>query len=119
MPIVVSAISQKGGVGKSAVARLVAREYAASGWAVRVADFDLKQMTTTEWAARRLAAGIEPCMGLLMSSVFHRGFSILPIPMFDQRDHPSVPTMNVAGHGGGWRSRMARRATAEGGARRP
>jgi chromosome partitioning protein len=59
MPVVVSAISQKGGVGKSAVARLVAREYAASGWAVRVADFDLKQMTTTEWAARRLAAGIE------------------------------------------------------------
>jgi chromosome partitioning protein len=58
--IVVSAISQKGGVGKSAIARLVAREYAASGWAVRVADFDLKQMTTTEWAARRLAAGIEP-----------------------------------------------------------
>ena len=37
--IVVSAISQKGGVGKSAVARLVAREYAVSGWAVRVADF--------------------------------------------------------------------------------
>jgi chromosome partitioning protein len=60
MPVIVSAISQKGGVGKSAVARLVAREYAASGWAVRVADFDLKQMTTTEWAARRLAAGIEP-----------------------------------------------------------
>lgn len=62
MPIVVSAISQKGGVGKSAVARLVAREYAASGWSVRVADFDLKQMTTTEWAARRLAAGIEPAI---------------------------------------------------------
>jgi hypothetical protein len=62
---------------------------------------------------------VPPCMGLLMSSVFHRGFSILPIPMFDQRDHPSVPTMNVAGHGGGWRSRMARRATAAGGARRP
>ncbi|QQP93990.1 ParA family protein (plasmid) [Skermanella sp. TT6] len=60
--IVVSAISQKGGVGKSSIARLVAREYAASGWAVRVADFDLKQMTTTEWGARRLAAGIEPAI---------------------------------------------------------
>jgi chromosome partitioning protein len=58
--LVVSAVSQKGGVGKSAVARLVAREYAASGWSVRVADFDTKQMTTTEWAARRLAAGIDP-----------------------------------------------------------
>src|SRR3954467_8833424 len=58
--LVVSAVSQKGGVGKSALARLIAREYAASGWAVRVADFDVKQMTTTEWAARRLAAGLEP-----------------------------------------------------------
>ncbi len=58
--IVVGALSQKGGVGKSAVARLIAREYAASGWAVRVADFDVKQMTTTEWAARRLGARIEP-----------------------------------------------------------
>src|SRR3954462_8446327 len=54
-----------------------------------------------------------------MSSVFHRGFPILPIPMFDRRDHPFVPTMNVAGHGGGRRSRMARRATAAGGAPRP
>jgi hypothetical protein len=58
----------------------------------------------------------EPCMGFLMSSAFQFSFSILPIPMFDQRDHPSVPTMKVAGHGGGWRSRMARRATAAGGA---
>lgn len=58
--LIVSAISQKGGVGKSAIARLIAREYAASGWAVRVADFDVKQMTTTEWAARRLAAALEP-----------------------------------------------------------
>src|SRR3954454_10317451 len=58
--LVVGTVSQKGGVGKSAIARLIAREYAASGWAVRVADFDVKQMTTTEWAARRLAAGLEP-----------------------------------------------------------
>src|SRR3954464_4469956 len=62
---------------------------------------------------------MQTCMGLLMSSVFQFSFSILPIPMFDRRDHPSVPTMNVAGHGGGRRSRMARRATAAGGAPRP
>jgi hypothetical protein len=73
----------------------------------------LPSLRTRSWA------GLPPCMGLLMSSVFHRGFPILFIPMFDRRDHPSVPTMNVAGHEGGWRSRMARRATAEGGAPRP
>jgi chromosome partitioning protein len=60
--IVVSAVSQKGGIGKSAIARLVAREYAASGWSVRLADFDVKQMTTVEWAARRLEAGIDPAV---------------------------------------------------------
>src|SRR6476469_3499751 len=54
-------------------------------------------------------------MGLLMSSAFRFSLYILPIPMFDRRDHPSVPTMIGLGHGGGRRSRMARRATAEGG----
>jgi hypothetical protein len=44
---------------------------------------------------------------------------IVSIPMFDRRNHPSAPTMIVAGYGGGRRSRMARRATAEGGAQRP
>src|SRR4051812_39665656 len=52
-------------------------------------------------------AGLPPCMGLLMSSAFQFSLYILPIPMFDRRDHPSVPTMMGLGHGGGRRSRMA------------
>jgi chromosome partitioning protein len=32
MAMIVGIVSQKGGVGKSTVARLIAREFAAQGW---------------------------------------------------------------------------------------
>ena len=38
----------------------------------------------------RRTGGRPPCMGLLMSSAFQFSLYILPIPMFDRRDHPSV-----------------------------
>lgn len=41
MPVVVSFVSQKGGIGKSTLARLVAREYANADWAVKIADLDI------------------------------------------------------------------------------
>jgi chromosome partitioning protein len=60
MAFIISLASQKGGVGKSALARLVAREAAAGGLAVKIADLDTQQKTCTNWAARRIANGIEP-----------------------------------------------------------
>jgi chromosome partitioning protein len=60
MPTIISFISQKGGVLKSTLARLIAREAAAAGWTVKIADLDTQQGTSTEWARRRLAAGWEP-----------------------------------------------------------
>lgn len=53
MAYVLSFISQKGGVGKSTLARLVARQYAADGYAVKIADLDTKQGTSTHWYTRR------------------------------------------------------------------
>jgi hypothetical protein len=47
----------------------------------------LPSLCTQSWA------GLPPCMGLLMSSAFRCSLYILPIPMFDRRDHPSVPTI--------------------------
>jgi chromosome partitioning protein len=52
--------SQKGGVGKSTLARLVAREYASAGWAVNIADLDVSQGTSFNWQGRRLQTTIEP-----------------------------------------------------------
>lgn len=60
MAIKLSFLSQKGGVGKTSLSRLLAREYAFAGWQVKICDFDLMQKTATEWGARRMAASIRP-----------------------------------------------------------
>lgn len=54
MALVIGVVSQKGGVGKSTVARLIGCEYAANEWDVKIADMDLAQGTTTNWNRRRL-----------------------------------------------------------------
>lgn len=58
--MIVSLISQKGGVGKSALARLLAVEFARGGWETKIADLDPAQGTSTKWKARRDQAGFEP-----------------------------------------------------------
>jgi len=60
MAYVIGMISQKGGVGKSTLSRLVARELAASKWDVKIADFDVQQQTSTKWAADRAGQGLSP-----------------------------------------------------------
>jgi chromosome partitioning protein len=59
-PTTVSFVSQKGGVGKSTLARLFAVGAAHRGHKAMLADFDLEQLTCVEWNAVRLRAGIEP-----------------------------------------------------------
>ncbi|HKH81307.1 MAG TPA: ParA family protein [Methylovirgula sp.] len=56
----VSFIGQKGGVGKSALARLLSVGAAREGRKVLLADFDLDQLTCLEWNATRLRRNIEP-----------------------------------------------------------
>lgn len=58
--MIISLISQKGGVGKSAVARLLAVEFTKAGWGVKIADLDPAQGTSAKWKARRDRAGIQP-----------------------------------------------------------
>ena len=58
--LIISCLSQKGGVGKSTLARLIARTYAVSGWTVKIADFNTKQLTSVRWTTMRSEAGIEP-----------------------------------------------------------
>lgn len=58
--LVIACLSQKGGVGKSTLARLIARTYASHGWDVKIADFNTNQLTSVMWAELREKAGIEP-----------------------------------------------------------
>lgn len=58
--MIISLISQKGGVGKSALARLLAVEVARAGWTVKIADLDPAQGTSTKWKSRRDQSGLHP-----------------------------------------------------------
>src|SRR5881398_3238550 len=60
MAMIVSFVSQKGGVYKSTLARLLAREFAAQDWTVKIADLDISQGTCFQWRAQRLERQIEP-----------------------------------------------------------
>ena len=60
MTLFIALVSQKGGVGKSTLARLLAREYANSGWRTKIADMDVSQGTSCEWARVRMQSEITP-----------------------------------------------------------
>ena len=60
MTQIVGFISQKGGVGKSMLARGLSREAAANGLQVKLADLDIQQGTSVNWYRRRLDNGAAP-----------------------------------------------------------
>ncbi len=60
MGYIIGFLSQKGGVGKSTLARTLACEVAANGETVKIADLDIQQGTSFEWMGRRAQAAIEP-----------------------------------------------------------
>lgn len=60
MTYIIGIVSQKGGVGKSTLARLLAREVAAGEAGVKIADLDIQQGTSFKWASRRAANGVRP-----------------------------------------------------------
>jgi chromosome partitioning protein len=57
---IISLVSQKGGVGKSGIARLLAVEFVRAGWTVKIADLDTMQGTATKWKVRRDQAKVRP-----------------------------------------------------------
>ncbi|HVB15036.1 MAG TPA: ParA family protein [Stellaceae bacterium] len=61
-PKVIAVVSQKGGVGKSTLCQLIAREAAVQGKHAKILDFDVKQMTSTDWGRARLERNIAPAI---------------------------------------------------------
>ena len=57
---IASFVGQKGGVGKSTLARVLAVAAARQNYKVLIGDFDLEQLSCIEWSATRLRNGIEP-----------------------------------------------------------
>lgn len=64
MTAVIAFVSQKGGVGKSTLARALAREAAASGLKVKIADLDPDQATIIDWHRVRTQRAIEPSLSV-------------------------------------------------------
>lgn len=60
MTYIIGMVSQKGGVGKSTLARMMAREFVAGGLSTKIADLDTQQQTCTYWAGRRAENNITP-----------------------------------------------------------
>lgn len=64
MATVIAFVSQKGGVGKSTLARALAREAAAGNFKVKIADLDTQQGTSVDWHRVRMDAGLEPIISV-------------------------------------------------------
>lgn len=60
MTTIIAFVSQKGGVGKSTLARALGREAAKSGLEVKIADLDTQQGTAVDWYRMRLDTNIKP-----------------------------------------------------------
>lgn len=93
----IACLSQKGGVGKSTIARLMARTYARGGWNVKIADFNVKQKTSVDWAALRLSMNVEPGIPAEayndVSKALTAGVDML---IFDGKPDSDVQTMRLA-----------------------
>ena len=99
MAYIIGMVSQKGGAGKSTLARLLARELAQAGLRVKIADLDTQQATCTAWASDRAEAGIEPEIqvqpfGNLRTALDEAGR--FDAYILDGRPHSSRQTADIA-----------------------
>jgi chromosome partitioning protein len=99
LAIIVSMVSQKGGVGKSTLARLLAREFAAQEWRVKIADLDISQGTSFQWRTRRLEHQIEPDIPVEQFGRVDQALKIgdqYDLLIFDGAPHGSQATRAIA-----------------------
>jgi chromosome partitioning protein len=99
MATIIAVISQKGGAGKSTIARLLAVEGASRELRVKIADLDLMQGTATNWNMRRQRAGRTPAIdvqtfGAVEQATRDRnGFDLV---VLDGAPHASTQTAQAA-----------------------
>lgn len=99
MALLIGVVSQKGGVGKSTLARVIAREYAAGGWNVKIADLDLSQSTSFNWQARRLSNGATPQVAVEQFASVADARKVAAhydLIVFDGAPHATTATLEIA-----------------------
>jgi len=99
MTLKIGVVSQKGGVGKSTLCRMIAAEYARGDWNVKIADMDAKQGTSYNWQRRRIENDIQPEISV---ELFQRVENALKIAdqydliVFDGAPHSTKATLQIA-----------------------
>ena len=99
MTLLIGMVSQKGGVGKSTLARLVAREYAHAGWSVKIADLDISQGTSFNWHSRRLQSAVEPVIAVKRFGTVEqalKGAGTFDLMIMDGPPHSTAGTLRIA-----------------------
>jgi chromosome partitioning protein len=97
--VVIGIVSQKGGVGKSTIARLLAREYVNAGWHAKIADLDIAQGTSFSWQARRLRNDIKPAVAVERFGAVEQALRVADhydLLILDGPPHSSVGTLRIA-----------------------
>ncbi|MGZ9089765.1 MAG: nucleotide-binding protein [Rhodoplanes sp.] len=99
MTVMIGMVSQKGGVGKSTLSRLVAREYAAAGWEAKIADLDVSQGTSTDWKQRREQHRLQPEVAVEPFRTVGQALkvaSLYDLLVFDGPPHSMAGTLEIA-----------------------
>lgn len=82
-PTVIACLGDKGGVGKSTMARFIAAYLAAQGRSVILSDFHRSQQTSLQWYSRRENAGIQPVvpteLGVRAKDLLHRPCDVVVV----------------------------------------
>lgn len=97
--MIISFISQKGGVSRSTLARATAVELARSGKQTHLADLDSSQQTSAKWAERRDHAGIFPSVetGVYRRhSVALKAAENYPCLIIDTRPFVDISSFDIA-----------------------
>ena len=89
MTYIIGMVSQKGGVGKSTLARMMAREFVTGGLSTKIADLDTQQQTCTHWAGRRAEHAVTP--ELQVQSFASVKTALEEAPRFDRRTLDGMP----------------------------
>lgn len=95
----IGVIKQKGGVGASTLARMIAVSYSSAQWNVKIADMDTKQGSCTRWNSRRLANEIEPNINVQQFASVNSAVSQsndFDLLVFDGAPHSSKQTLEIA-----------------------
>lgn len=95
---IIGVCGQKGGCGKSTISRLIATEYAAAGWTVKIADLDIGQGTSFSWQQRRLQSGLEPVVPVERFGTVDQALKVAPhydLLVLDAPPHSTAGTLRI------------------------